>query len=184
VAMLNAGDEICRTQAGNNNAYCQDNQISWHDWSPTPTPTPTPTPEAAMMAFTARAVRLQAAQPALRRNTFLTAEAVTWLGANGQPMQDWDGGRFLGWLLRGDKVDLLDDQGAPLRGDDVLVLANARDEAVTLPLPGRKDITWTVALDTSTDDGAPGGAATLTSPQDVTVQAGCLLVATAPSDPH
>jgi glycogen operon protein len=172
VSMLTGGDEICRTQAGNNNAYCQDNEISWHDWTPTPA-------AAAMTAFAARAVHLQAAQPTLRRRTFLTPDAVTWLGPDGAAVQDWDSGSFLAWWLRGDKVDQLDDQGSPVTGDDVLVLANAQGDPVTFPLPGAAGRRWTVALDTAAEDGAPAPeAANLTAGQKVTVQPGCLLVAT------
>jgi isoamylase len=175
VPMLNAGDEICRTQAGNNNAYCQDNEISWHDWTATPA-------TDAMKAFTARAIALQAAQPALRRRAFLTADSVVWLGADGQPMQSWDSGGFLGWLLFGDRVDLIDAAGNPVRGDDVLVLCNAGPDAVTLPLPGRAGSAWTLALDTAAEDGKPPAGSTALAPGTaVTVRPGTLLVATAPA---
>ena len=181
VTMLAGGDELVRTQGGNNNAYCQDGPLSWHDWTPSED-------AAAMTAFVARAVAVQAAQPALRRRTFFTGSGgplpdITWLGADGRPLSGdaWQQGAFLGWLLAGDRVDLLDPDGAPLRGDDVLVLANGGSTPVTFPLPGRPDAAWTVVLDSAVADGAPAaGAQALAVGTPVTVGALTLLVATSP----
>jgi glycogen operon protein len=185
VTLLGGGDELGRTQGGNNNAYCQDGPISWYDWTASDD-------SAAMTRFTARAVALQAAHPALRRRTFLTGARdgasplpdVTWLGPDGAVLAGgaWDepGARFLGWLLAGDRVDLIDAAGAPLRDDDVLVLANAGPDPVTLPLPGRTGASWTVELDTGSSDGAPASATPSAVGTPITVAPLTLVVATAP----
>jgi isoamylase len=185
VTLLGGGDELGRTQGGNNNAYCQDGPISWYDWTASGD-------SAAMTRFTARALALQAAHPALRRRTFLTGARdgasplpdVTWLGPDGAVLAGgaWDepGARFLGWLLAGDRVDLIDAAGAPLRDDDVLVLANAGPDPVTLPLPGRTGASWTVELDTGSSDGAPAPATPSAVGTPITVAPLTLVVATAP----
>jgi glycogen operon protein len=145
-----------------------------------------------MTAFTARMIRLQAAHPVLRRRSFLTGTVadgavladVTWIGADGAPLSgdDWadPGARFLGWLLAGDRVDLIDAQGTALTDDDVLVLANAGDEPVTLPLPGRSGVVWTVEVDSSTDDGSPAPGSPLAVGEPITVGPLSLVVAAAP----
>ncbi len=185
VTMIGGGDEIGRTQGGNNNAYCQDGPLSWHDWVSTED-------SRAMTAFTARMVRLQAAHPVLRRRSFLTGTVaemgaladVTWIGAGGAPLSDDDwadpDARVLGWLLAGDRADLIDAQGTALTDDDVLVLANAGDEPVTLPLPGRPGAAWTVELDSSTDDGLPAPGSPLAVGELITIGPLSLLVAVAP----
>ncbi|HJT94094.1 MAG TPA: glycogen debranching protein GlgX, partial [Mycobacterium sp.] len=185
VTMIGGGDEIGRTQGGNNNAYCQDGPTSWHDWAATDD-------SRAMTAFTARMIRLQAAHPVLRRRSFLTGTVaevgaladVTWIGAEGTPLSgdDWadPGARFLGWLLAGDRVDLIDAQGIALTDDDVLVLANAGDEPVTLPVPGRSGAVWTVELDSSIDDGLPAPGSPLAVGEPITVGPLSLVVAAAP----
>jgi len=184
VSMIGGGDELCRTQRGNNNAYCEDSPLTWYDWTPTDD-------SRAMTGFTARAVRLQAAHPALRRRTFLTGTPgggpladVTWIGSDGAPMtgSGWadPGLRFLGWLLAGDRTDLLDESGAPLPGADVLVLANAGAEPVTLPLPGRPGAVWTVELDSASEDGAPQSDVPLVAGAALTVAPLSIVVAHSP----
>jgi isoamylase len=185
VTMIGGGDEIGRTQGGNNNAYCQDGPTSWHDWAATDD-------SRAMTAFTARMIRLQAAHPVLRRRSFLTGTVaevgaladVTWIGAEGTPLSgdDWADprARFLGWLLAGDRVDLIDAHGIALTDDDVLVLANAGDEPVTLPVPGRSGAVWTVELDSSIDDGLPALGSPLAVGEPLTVGPLSLVVAAAP----
>ena len=186
VPMIEGGDELGRTQGGNNNAYCQDGPLSWYDWTATDD-------SRAMTAFTTRAIRLQAAHPALRRRTFLTGNLadgpgplpdVTWIGPDGAPMSaaGWadPAAHFLGWLLAGDRTDLLDAAGAPRPDIDVLVLANAGPEPVTLPLPGRPGAAWTVELDSSSEDGTSPSAAPLAAGTPITVQPLSLVVAGAP----
>jgi hypothetical protein len=152
VPIIGGGDELCRTQGGNNNAYCQDSPLTWYDWTATEE-------TRAMTAFTARAVRLPAGHPALRRRTFLSGTPgggslpdITWIGPDGTPMSaaGWADPAlsFLGWLLAGDRADLLDRSGVPLPDADVLVLANSGADPVTCRCPdgpvrrGRSN--WTV----------------------------------------
>jgi isoamylase len=183
VTMICGGDELGRTQNGNNNDYCHDSPASWYDWTSIPQ-------RQAMTAFASRAVRLQASQPALRRQTFLTGDAgvgpmpdVTWIGRDGRPVSgdSWDKGSFLGWLLAGEQTGLIGPDGSELTGDDVLVLANAEESAVSLPLPGRPSAQWTLQLDSSADDGLPSNAWEGLQPGvSVTVPPVTLIVATSP----
>jgi isoamylase len=185
VPMIAGGDEIGRTQRGNNNAYCQDNEISWYDWSATDD-------AARMTAFVRRAVALRLGHPALRRTGFLTGGPpdaalpdVSWFGADGQPMSParWNdpGGHFLGFLLAGDRVDPSGDgePGGGERDADVLVLLNAGPDEVRVPLPGRRGAAYTVALDTAAEDGA-GSAAAVPAGQPLAVGGRTLVVALSP----
>jgi glycogen operon protein len=182
VSMLLGGDEIGRTQRGNNNAYCQDNVISWYDWE-------LADEERALLAFTQRAIALQRAQPALRRRGFLTGDSddgalpdVTWFAADGGPMtaDRWNdpGNRFLGYLLAGDRTDLYDADGVTLTGDDVLVAINAGGSSVEFAVPGRPGRSYTPRLDTAAPDGAPARASVAVG-QRLTVAAGSIVVACA-----
>jgi isoamylase len=184
VAMISGGDEIGRTQGGNNNAYCQDNPISWYDWTPSPH-------AAALTAFVARAVRLQLAHPALRRRTFLTGHGppgqpadATWYDQSGQPMtpERWHdpSNRFLALLLAGDRTDRLDAGGQLEHDDDVLVLINAGVEAVELTVPGRAGAAYEVVLDTGSADGAPTSPTTLALGTPYVVASRTVVVATSP----
>ncbi|MGF1662969.1 MAG: glycogen debranching protein GlgX [Kineosporiaceae bacterium] len=162
VPMLLGGDELGRTQGGNTNAYCQDNEISWYDWPGVTTS------GWALVAFTRRVIGLQAAQPALRRRTFLTGTApsgaelpdASWYDHDGSPMAGhrWadPAARCVGLLLAGDRVDPLDARGRPQRGDDVLLVLNSHwQDAARFVLPGRPAAVWTSVLDTGHADGAP-----------------------------
>jgi isoamylase len=139
VPMLLAGDEVSRTQRGNNNAYCQDNEISWLDWSLRET-------NAALFRFTQRLIRFRKAHPSLRRRTFFEDDqrkSVAWHGPKlGQP--DWsEESRTVGMQLTGADGD-----------EPIYVFANAHWEPRTLELPrlgaGRA---WRRFVDTSK---APG----------------------------
>ena len=117
VPMLLGGDERARTQRGNNNAYCQANEISWYDWTPDPA-------ADALTAFTRHAIAVQRAHATLRRRDFLRGDGdVTWLDATGAPMSDarWSdpANHFIALLLAGDRADAPD--------ADVLVVLNAED---------------------------------------------------------
>jgi isoamylase len=154
VPMLLSGDEMGRTQGGNNNAYCQDNETSWVSWA---------LDDAArdLLAFTRRVIALRARHPALRRRTFLQGrpirgegvQDVVWLEPSGQEMTDeaWNThfARCLGVLLRGDALDQEDEEGDAVRDDTLLLLFNAHygPKAFYLPpLPaGRR---WYVLVDT------------------------------------
>jgi glycogen operon protein len=155
VPMLCAGDEIGKTQRGNNNAYCQDNELSWIDWS-------LDDRREALLGFTIRTIRLRQAQPVLERRRFFRGRTfrdsslkdVAWFRPDGLEMteEDWRQPyvRSLGYLLGGDTISTPDEQGERIVGDTLLVLLNAHHEAVPYTLPdidwGRE---WEILLDTA-----------------------------------
>ena len=160
VPMLVAGDEIGRTQLGNNNAYCQDNELAWVDWELDG--------EARTLAEFAVAVsRLRAKHPLFRRRTFFRGRAVTapevkdisWLEPDGSEMSDHDWNmsfaRSLGVSISGRGLDERDERGRPVEDDDLLLLLNAHDGEVPFALPGIEDESWHVVIDTHFASGTP-----------------------------
>jgi isoamylase len=158
--MLLAGDELGRTQGGNNNAYCQDNEINWLDWN-------VGERGSGLIRFVQRLAKLRHAYPILRRNRFLTGQYnaeldvkdVTWINANGAEMREenWRDGttRCLGMLMDGRAQST----GIRQRGRDATLLwvLNAHHDVVlfTLPECGR-DSDWSLLLD-SNKPAAPEG---------------------------
>jgi glycogen operon protein len=154
VPMLLAGDEMSRTQGGNNNAYCQDNEIGWVDWTKAPAEDPD------LPAFTQALVALRRRHAAFRRREFLTGAPVPgnglkdvyWLAPEGREMtpEDWEDGmrRALGVQLGNDARD----------GQRFLVLLNAGPEAVEFGLPSRLPGRWVQVFDTALPDGLVRGA--------------------------
>ena len=154
VPMLLAGDEIGRTQSGNNNAYCQDNEISWLDWNPD-------ADQREFLRFTKKVISLWRDHPVFRRQTFFRHPMtgldddrdIHWLTPDGDPMQpfDWQApyARCLGILLDGQMKDELDSQGRPVVGETVLLLINASDREIAFALPelSEKEF-WQAELDT------------------------------------
>jgi glycogen operon protein len=154
--MLLAGDEFARTQGGNNNAYCQDNEISWVDWS-------LAEKNAAQVRFVQRLTELRGKYPILRRNRFLSAQVneriglkeVTWINASGEEMEDghWSDERMqcFGMLLDGRAQT----SGLKQRGQDatLLLVLNAHHDVVNFTLPGAEpDARWRLLIDTNQDD--------------------------------
>jgi glycogen operon protein len=139
VPMLRSGDELGHTQRGNNNAYCQDNELSWLDWNLT-------SEQSEFLDFVRSMVRLRRAQPVLRRRKFFhgrrirgsDVKDISWLEPDGSEMTDraWEGDfvRCLGMLLAGDAMDEVEERGQPVRGDTLLVLLNASHEGVAFRL--------------------------------------------------
>ena len=155
VPMLSHGDEIGRTQLGNNNAYCQDSAVSWVDWRLSPQ-------NRELHEFTRKVFALRLQHPVLSRRTFFRHESsgsagntdLTWLRFDGTEMtdEDWsdESNHVLGMLIRGEVPEETDERGRALSGDSLLLLLNggARSKQVTLPVmdaPGR----WSELLDTS-----------------------------------
>jgi glycogen operon protein len=160
VPMIGGGDEVGRTQLGNNNAYCQDSELTWTDWN-------LDADREELLEFTQRLIAIRHRQPVLRRRGFLRGQPVngmkdvTWLASNGEEMtsEAWDSPdlRWLGMLLDGSAADEIDTNGRPIRGDTLLVLFNAHDEAVPFTLAGgRVTGAWECLVDTS-DRGREGG---------------------------
>ncbi len=154
VPMLTSGDEIGRTQHGNNNGYCQDNELSWVDW--------TMDAEAAdLLEFTQRLIRLRRAEPVLRRRTFFQGRAIrgsavkdiAWLGADGVELSDeaWQADlRCFGMLLPGDAIEETDDRGGRIEGATLFVMFNAAPTAGAFALPAvPPGAVWECELDTA-----------------------------------
>jgi isoamylase len=154
VPMLQAGDEIGRTQQGNNNAYCQDNEVSWLDWN-------LDDERRKLLEFTRRLIRFFHQHPVLRRRKFFQgrpirgseAKDVTWYRLDGQEMTeaDWlnESARTLTVRLAGDQIDEVDERGHRVVDDTLLILFNAHHEPLpfTLPKQGAK-IEWELLIDT------------------------------------
>ena len=158
VPMLLAGDERGRSQQGNNNAYCQDNEISWIDWVEDDA-------AQSLLAFTKRVIGLRRLHPVFRRPTFLTgteredsgAPDVWWFRPDGRAMTrgDWDRGdaSALGAFLNGAEIVDETPEGDPIVGDSFLVLFNGWREGLSFRLPpvrfGRR---WAHELSTADPD--------------------------------
>jgi glycogen operon protein len=140
VRMLLGGDEFGRTQFGNNNAYCQDNEVSWVDWNM----------DAAgreLLGFTRRLLRIFDDNPVFRRRGFFTGRPVrageikdvTWLHPDGREMTDADwgetDGHVLGMLIDGQATDEVDERGRPVSGRTVLLLFNGGDASRRFVIP-------------------------------------------------
>jgi isoamylase len=169
--MLVMGDEMWRTQGGNNNAYCQDNATSWVDWSPVTDPQPggERTPAADMMAFVSRTLGLRAETPALRQGEFFEGRApsggdglpdLVWFSRTGEPMTDadWfdDAQRTVQMWIDGRDVRGHSAAGAPLTDDSWLLVLHSGADPVELTLPGPPyGEAYTPELDTGSPTGEP-----------------------------
>ncbi len=161
VPMLSGGDELGRTQGGNNNAYCQDNEISWTSWEITPE-------GRDFLDFTRRVIRIWTDHPVLRRRKFFQGRRIrgaevsdiAWLDPSGREMKDetWASPdvRCLGVRLNGDAIDEVDERGARIIGDTLLMILNAGDQPVafTLPQTGPEE-RWETLIDTADPWAAP-----------------------------
>ncbi len=176
VPMLLHGDELGRTQQGNNNTYAQDSELSWVHWDQADQP---------LVEFTAACIELRRAHPTFRRRRFFTGTTVragdggegdrlndiVWLHLDGRPMedQDWDdGSQALGMYLNGHGISGTDLRGEPIDDDHFLLYFNADGPAeVTLP-PDEYAAAWDVVIDTggAVDDGRPLAASAVFAMQD------------------
>jgi glycogen operon protein len=155
VPMLLAGDELGRTQQGNNNAYCHDSELSWLDWE---------SADPALLAFVQKLIRLRNQHPLFRRRTYFRGRAlhaepmkdISWLNPEGAEMSDEDwarrSARALGVLISGRGLTERDELGRPVEDDDVLLLLNAHEESVAFVLPGSEGEHWDALLDTGHPD--------------------------------
>ena len=160
VPMISHGDELARTQQGNNNVYCQDNELSWIDWTPTPE-------KDALCQFVARLVHLRLSQPVLRRRRYFQGRSirgggvkdVAWLAPDGREMTDeaWNADfvRSLGMLLSGNAIEEVDERGERITGETLLVLLNAHTDKVPFTMPPLEaDQQWQRLLDTVEEQAA------------------------------
>ncbi len=158
VPMLTAGDEFGRTQNGNNNAYCQDNALSWLTWQ-------RDAASQSLLDFTQRLIQLRRSHPIFRRPKFFQGRKIRgseikdimWFSPQGREMTDeewrFDYVRCLGMLLGGDTMDVRDAHGEAIRDETFLLLLNAHFEPVNFTLPGREDVHWELILDTEVETG-------------------------------
>jgi isoamylase len=158
VPMLCGGDEIGRTQRGNNNAYCQNNEISWVDWKMTKT-------QQSLLAFTRNLIALRQKHPVFRRRRFFQGRRIrgaevkdlSWVRPDGKEMtdEDWAQGyvRCLGVRLAGHAIEEKDPKGRPIVDDTFLLLLNAHHEPRPFTLPAHKrGVRWQQVFDTAMYD--------------------------------
>jgi isoamylase len=179
VPMICGGDELGRTQQGNNNAYCQDNEISWFDWNLSEA-------DQSLLDFTRLLIKVRQDHPSLRRPKFFQGRRirgtdvrdVTWLQPDGSEMTDeeWeiDWVRTIGMQLAGGVIDLMDERGNPVVDDTLMLLLNAYDGSIPFVLPRVPEVQpigiaqseeaqplglicgWEVILDTAEPELEPG----------------------------
>jgi glycogen operon protein len=160
VPMLLAGDELSHTQQGNNNTYCQDNELTWLQWGLTEE-------QSEFYEFVRSVIALRRTQPVFHRRKFFQGRAIqgegiqdiSWLEPCGQEMTEeaWDTGyaQCLGVRLAGDCIGDLDERGEPIVGNTILLLLNAHYEAIPFTLPDIKEgQQWERVLDTADPLGA------------------------------
>jgi isoamylase len=149
VPMLVGGDELGRTQKGNNNAYCQDNELSWVDWSSI---------DEALLAFTRWVIAFRRDHPAFRRRRFFQGRPIRgtldigWFKPDGKSMtdQDWNVGyaRSLGVFLNGKAIQGHDERGRTISDDSFILLFNAHTSGVRWTIPTEYGGVWRLVLDT------------------------------------
>ena len=180
VPMIAHGDELGRTQDGNNNGYAQDNELTWVDWDAADRP---------LVEFTAAVARLRRAHPTFRRSRFFDGRPVrsedgervpdvVWLRPDGRRMQpeDWDSGFGLaiGMFLNGQGIREKDRRGRPVADQNFLIYFHSGAEAIDAVLPDhRHGRAWEVAIDTASDR---AGGTPLDAGAPVTLEAHSLLV--------
>jgi glycogen operon protein len=155
VPMLLGGDEICRTQHGNNNAWCQDNEISWYDWA---------NADLELQGWVRRLIALRRDHPVFRRREFLQGREsgsglpdVWWFRPDGRKMtrRDWERGdtMALGVFLNGQELPHRTADGRPIGDDSFLLLLNAYHDPIPFRLPARRfGLRWATELDSFEPD--------------------------------
>jgi isoamylase len=140
VPMLAGGDEVARSQQGNNNAFCQDNELTWYDWNLDP-------PRRRLMEFTGKLIQLRRAHPNLHRRRFFqdreirgsVVRDIAWYNPNGDELgeEEWNAGwtRSMGVMLNGKTLGVMNEDGEPVEDDSFLILINAHHEGVEFTLP-------------------------------------------------
>jgi glycogen operon protein len=157
IPMLRAGDELSHTQQGNNNAYCQDNELSWLHWD-------LDDRQQRFLEFMGKVVELKHGEPVLHRPKFFQGRPIRgtdlkdiqWLDPSGEEMSDegWQAGfvRSIGVRLNGNAIYETDEQGSTLVGNTLLLLFNADANEISFVLPAVDDQQrWALEFDTSAD---------------------------------
>jgi len=174
VPMLAHGDELGRTQAGNNNVYCQDNELAWVDWALGES-------QRDLLAFTQRVMNLRRNHPVFRRRRFFKGDAqlggtseigdIAWFTPAGTPMQeqDWHNGyaRAVAVFLNGERMVEPDKRGQRVLDDSFIVIFNAHHESLDFAVPPEEYGTWwSVLLDTADDETGTAGSGDTYGPGD------------------
>jgi glycogen operon protein len=183
IPMLLGGDEIGRTQGGNNNAYCQDNEISWFDWTAV---------DSDLLEFTRRVVDLARRHPVFQRRRWFKGRPlrgrdvadIAWFRFDGQEMSedDWHTGfaKSFALFLNGDALQDVDAEGRRLEDDSFLLVFNAHHEALPFTLPPKQfGECWTAVVDTTMANGV--GLRSGSGEESVEVAARSLVVFSRPS---
>jgi isoamylase len=160
VSMIYGGDELSHTKNGNNNTYCQDNDLTWANWN-------LDERQKAFLDFCKTCTWIWAEQPAMQRRKFFVGRPIRGTGIkdlsffepSGSEMSDaaWDSGlvQCMGLRLAGDLIDEVDERGDPIKGDTLLLLLNAHWEEIPFTLPETTDgDVWQVLVDTAEPDRA------------------------------
>ena len=158
VPMMCGGDEVGRSQRGNNNGYCQDNEITWYDWK-------LDQPRQRLMEFTGKLIGLRCKHPNLRRRKFFqdrtirgsVVRDIAWFGTDGNefPDEDWNAAwkRSLAFMLNGTTLNVMDGDGNPVHDDSFLLMVNSAHEGVEFTLPrAPAETPWIQVLDTQNID--------------------------------
>ncbi len=153
--MICGGDELGHTQQGNNNAYCQDNELTWFDWE-------LDDARRGFLEFVKKVLKVRRSQPVFQRRKFFKGRPIrgtdvkdiSWLDPGGGEMTDeaWNAGyvKCVGIRLAGDLIDEVDDEGEPIVGETVLILLNAHHEPLPFTLPKHQpERHWERLVDTS-----------------------------------
>ncbi|MBO1757766.1 glycogen debranching protein GlgX [Dermacoccus nishinomiyaensis] len=164
VPMLLHGDELGRTQGGNNNTYCQDNEISWIDWD-------LDDRRRSLLEFTQQLIALRRTHPAFQRRRFFAGDAehggrsdwgdIVWFGANGEEMQDGDWASGAGTImvyLNGDAIHAQDAKGQSVVDDHFLLLFNPGHDETHFVIPEvvKKGSEWSFAISSLPEDAEAG----------------------------
>jgi isoamylase len=157
VPMICGGDEFGRSKKGNNNTYCQDNELTWNAWTWTPE-------EQRLFEYTRKLIAFRAEHPIFHRPKFFQGREVidhlkdiNWLRPDGVEMEekDWNNQhtRAFGVMLCGDDMGVATFEGRPIRDDTFLLFFNAHHETVSFTLPGKSSVTWQLLINTVLPDG-------------------------------
>ena len=156
--MMWSGDEVGHSQSGSNNAYCQDNELTWVNWDLSEEQT-------SFLNFVRKATLLWRTQPVFQRRRFFQGRGIrgseikdiSWIDPSGNEMSDdaWNADfvRSLGVRFAGDLIGDTDDRGEPIVGETLLMLLNAHHDGISFTLPlTREEHRWQLVLDTANPD--------------------------------
>jgi isoamylase len=162
VPMLTGGDEVARSQRGNNNCYCQNNELTWFDWD-------LDASRKRLRDFASQLIQFRLSHPNLHRRKFFqdreirtkdgntVIQDIAWYNPDGNQVEDevWSAvwNRSIGLLLNGQTLQVTNDEGKPVIDDSFLVLVNASHEGVEFTLPPLAGSNWNQVIDTENIDG-------------------------------